>query len=132
MLTFTNEAREALLNTAIDCYSTGRFPEAEAILLGVTAAHPDEVRAWMLLGSTLMLQDRHTEAEQVYERAYALNPEDPYTLVSLGELKLNALKIDEAIALFGKLFAADPERKHPAANRGRKLVAEAHARLSQR
>ena len=52
-------------------------------------------------------------------------------MVSLGEIRLQSMKIREAKVLFDKLFALDPEGKHPAANRGRQLVRNFYQKLSQ-
>ncbi len=122
---------DAMLRVAVESYGAGNLQQAETILVGLIALDERDARPVKLLGSVLLLQERHREAEQAYELAFALEQDDPYTLVALAEIKLKALKLDEAIPLFERLFAMDPGGKHPAANRGRQLVRAFHDKLSQ-
>ncbi|MBI5511816.1 MAG: hypothetical protein HY903_23925 [Deltaproteobacteria bacterium] len=122
---------EAMLRAAVECYSAGQLAQAATILAGLIAMDKNDARPLKLLASCLLLQDRHREAEQTYERALALDGGDLYTLVALAELKLKALKLADAIPLFEKLFAADPAGTHPAANRGRQLVRAYHDKISR-
>jgi len=122
---------EAMLRTAVECYGTGNFPQAETILVGLIALNEADPRPMKLLASCLLLQDRHREAEHAYERALELDPQDAYTLVALGEIKLKTLNLAEAIPLFERLFALDPDSSHPAANRGRQLVKSYYEKMSQ-
>ena len=88
-------------------------------------------RPFKLLGSCFLLQQNFEKAESTYNIAMELDPNDPYTLVALGELRLKGLKIAEAVPLFEKLFQLDPDGEHPAANRGRKLVQDYYEKISQ-
>lgn len=121
---------EEMLRVAVDVYTHGDLTQAEIILVGLAALMHDDARPLKLLGSTLLLQARHIEAEAVYENALRLDGKDPYVLVALGELKLKSYKLQDAIPLFERLFAMDPNGEHPAANRGRELVHQAHATLA--
>jgi predicted Zn-dependent protease len=122
ILGFTGTDAEEMLRVAVECYGNGQLSTAETILVGLITIVDGDARPVKLLASTLLMQNKHREAETLYERALELDAADPYTLVALGEIKLKALKITEAIPLFEKLFALDPEGKHPAANRGREVV----------
>ena len=121
---------EAMLHLATENYSDGKFSETRAILAGLIAINDADARLYKLLGSCLLLEDRHRDAEKAYEKAYGLDQQDPYTLVALGEIKLKSLNLSEAVPLFEKLFALDPDGEHPAANRGRRLVQEHYQKLS--
>ena len=125
------EDAEAMLRAAVDSYSAGKLSHAETILAGLIALKNDDARPVKVLASCMLLQQRHREAEAMYERALGLDADDPYTLVALAEIKLKALKVEDAISLLERLFALDPERSHPAANRGRQQVREFHARLAK-
>ncbi len=129
ILAFPKDDWEAMLRTAVECYSAGRLSQAETILVGLMALDDSDARPVKLLASCLFQQHRHRDAEALYEQARSLDPRDPYALVALGEIKLKALKLGEAIAVFEQLFALDPKGLHPAANRGRKLVREYHHKL---
>jgi predicted Zn-dependent protease len=117
---------ESMLRSALEAYSAGQLKQAETILVGLIALDETDVRPVKLLASCLFLSDRHRDAEGMYEKARAMDPDDPYTIVALAEIRLKALQLDSAIELFEQLFALDPERTHPAANRGRQLVRRFH------
>jgi tetratricopeptide (TPR) repeat protein len=119
-----------MLVAAVEYYSEGKYEECERLLRGLLVLEPEDPRPLKLLGSTLLLQDRRREAEIVYRRALDMDPEDPYALVAAAEIALDALRIDDALPLFERLFALDPDGAHPAANRGRKLLADAEKMLS--
>ncbi len=123
---------EGLLRHAVEHYSAGRMREAEVVLAGLTLLAENDARPFKLLGSALLLQDRHTAAERVYTRACELDPKDPYTLVALGELRLKAYDIKGALPLFERLFALDPHAQHPAANRGRAIIKAFHREVAAR
>jgi len=129
LIGFSPDRCEEMLRAALECYAESDFAQAETILAGLIALSDRDPRPFKLLASTLAVQGRHVAAERLYERAYDIEPDDPYTLVALGEIKLKALNLDEAIPLFERLFALDPDGTLPPANRGRELVKEAYARL---
>jgi len=121
---------EAMLRNAAECYTDGKLGQAITILAGLITMEQLDARPFKLLGSCFLLQQNHEKAESTYCVALELDPEDPYTLVALGELRLKGLKISEAVPLFEKLFEMDPDGEHPAANRGRKLVQDYYEKLS--
>ena len=100
-------------------------PDPPAIL-GAADARP-----YTLLGSILIFRDHFREAAETLERAVELAPADPYVLVNLAEVYLDGLRIDDALPLLERLFALDPNRESAAANRGRQILAAAHARLAE-
>jgi tetratricopeptide (TPR) repeat protein len=130
LLQISDNDYEAMLRSAADCYTNGDLSSAITILTGLTTFNEDDSRPYKLLGSCLLLQNEHSDAETAYRKAFELDPDDPYTLVALGELLLKGLKLDEAVPLFEKLFEADPDGEHPAANRGRKLVQDYYKKMS--
>ncbi len=130
LLHYPPERCEEMLRAALECYSAGEFAQAETILVGLISLDGDDARPVKLLASTSLLQNKHREAEQLYERAHQLDRKDPYTLVALGEIKLKSLKLEEAVPLFEALFALDPAGEMAAANRGRELVREYYRKLA--
>lgn len=131
-LSIAPEMFEGMLQQAVTHYTEGRLDESEVLLRGLSTLDPNDARPWKLLGAVMLLKHRDSDAVDAYRRALQLDPEDPYSLVGLAELRLNALQFGEAVALLSKLFAMDPDGKHPAANRGRELVDRAHARMNAR
>lgn len=126
----TPDHYEHLLTLAANRYSEGELTAAEQILRGLVALEPDDSRPWALMGSVLFLQGFRAAAELAYRRANALEPDDPYVLVALAELALDALRWADALPYLQHLFGLDPEGEHPAANRGRQLLLEARHRLA--
>lgn len=129
LLPLSDESCDGMLRAAIECFGADELTEAEAILVGLVNLRPREARAIKLLAATLLKLQRTRDAELWYQRALRLDPDDPYVLVGLAELKLRALRIVEAVPLFTRLFELDPAGVHPAANRGRQLVAQYHGQL---
>lgn len=122
-------AIEATLQSAVQFYEQGAFGRAEKLLQGVTKWAPKDARAWKLLGSLKMLTDRRREAQQYFEQALSLDPNDPYVLVALGELKIDVQRIQEGVELIKKLLAQHESDDHPAANRARQLLQHTYDRL---
>lgn len=120
-------ALEATLEAAVSYYSDGKFDDAEDLLLAVIDAQPQDARAFKLLGSIKMLTDKRRDAQRYFEQALALEPDDPYVLVALGELKIDVQRIQEGVDLIKRLL--DAHQQHPAANRGRQLLKHTYERL---
>ena len=130
ILLFSKDDFEAMLRAAVEAYGEGNYARAETILVGLMKLDETDARPVKLLASSLMLMDRHRDAEAIYQLAYELDPQDPYTIVALAEIKLKSFKISECLPLFEQLFQLDPEGTHPAANRGRQLVQDYYGRLA--
>jgi len=130
LLGFSPERCEEMLRAALECYADGDFAQTETILVGLMTLAADDPRPVKLLASTCMLQGKDREAEALYEQARKMDPADPYTLVALGEIKLKALELSEAVKIFEELFRLDPDGTMPAANRGRELVKSYYRTLS--
>jgi len=130
LLEFSPDRCEEMLRAALESYANGDFAQAETILVGLITLDDADARPIKLLASTCMVQGKHRQAEILYERALEVDPDDPYSLVALGEIKLKALKLEEAVPLFERLFDLDPAGELAPANRGRELVKSAYARLS--
>jgi predicted Zn-dependent protease len=120
-----------MLHLAVQYYGESRFAKAEELLQALVRLCPDDARPWQLLGSIMILNNRRIKAEAYYQRALELKPDEPYTLVALAEIALDALRIDQALPLLKRLFALDPDSKLAPANRGRLLLKQAYERLQR-
>jgi len=127
---FSSENYEYMLNVATDQYTEGNYVEVRRILTGLETANGADPRIYKLRGSCFLLEGNSEDAEKAYEMAYSIEPDDMYTLVALGEMRLQSLQLEAAAPFFERLFALDPEGQHPAANRGRQLVQDFHSKFS--
>ena len=67
-----------------------QWPQAEADLLAVTAAHPDYADAWSALGDMYRWSDRPALAVEAYARWAELSPTDPAAAVALARAHRSA------------------------------------------
>ena len=66
------------------------------------AARPDDPTGHILLGSALQQAQRFDEATPEFERALALDPNNPYVEVNLAKIYAYQKKSDKALELFKK------------------------------
>lgn len=66
------------------------------------ATRPGDIRGHALLGWALYETKRYDDAVQEFERALAINPDDPYVEVNLAKIYAYQKKTDKALALFKK------------------------------
>lgn len=101
--------------------------DGRAIAAYRRAASAEElaVPALTRLGRLLLREDRLSEAEEVLEAGLERAPEAPGLLVVCGDLRALEGRFAEALALFERALAADPD-----AEAVRRRIAEAEARLA--
>ncbi len=87
-----------------------RFREAEALYRLYLARRPDHAMAWTMLGHVVRTQGRNPQADRCYERAVALDPQDPYHALVRGEFLLD---LDHAAAAEAMLRLADTGAAQP-------------------
>ncbi len=87
-------AHVAALARAQSKYNHGDLAGAEAILRDLTAADPNDPRAWTMLGMTAIREKNHQQALECFLRAQALSPRDPFARVMTG-LALHKLGRDQ-------------------------------------
>jgi tetratricopeptide (TPR) repeat protein len=61
------------------------------------------------MGTALLRLDRPEEARPLFNAALKTNPRDTDAIIGLGELNLNVGQIDEAVKLFQRALAIDPQ-----------------------
>lgn len=81
-----------------------RFDLAERHFRAACDMAPDSAIAWRELGESLQFQNRVAEATEACERAFALDAEDPYTSIVLGQLYMSAGRIGEGWDLYEARF----------------------------
>ena len=78
------------------------FKTAIPHLQKYVAARPEDANGHILLGSALQQAHRFDEATQEYERALAMDPDNPYVEVNLAKIYAYQKKTDKALVLFKK------------------------------
>jgi tetratricopeptide (TPR) repeat protein len=94
---------------AADFVRHGRWPQAEAVLTPVLAAHPDEPDGLQLLGLVREQQGRPAEAEQLLRRSLVLRPKQPHVQLHLGRILAEAGRLQEAVDLLQAAVKAQPD-----------------------
>ncbi|MGC1450168.1 MAG: tetratricopeptide repeat protein [Candidatus Sulfotelmatobacter sp.] len=85
-----------------------RFPEAEAELRKLVAAHPEQAAARIQLGRVLAAEGKNGEAIAELEVAAKMAPADTSLLRDLADLYSSAKKYDRAEATYRALLAVSP------------------------
>jgi Flp pilus assembly protein TadD len=100
------------------------FPQAAAEFQAELSLHPDDVLSRAQLGYIELSQHKYDEAEKQLIRATELNPRDPDTFVSLGQLYVDTSRPGDAEPALRKAIAltADPSHNHYQVQRAHYLL----------
>jgi Flp pilus assembly protein TadD len=89
---------------------TGRPEEARHMLESVLAAHPDNTRAFELLGVVAMQENQPAQAEAAVRRALAMDQRLPGAWTTLGVALYQQRRPAEAVDAWKRAVALDPEQ----------------------
>ncbi len=103
-----------------------RVADAEAEFRLEVAAHPDEFFGNYYLGIVSTIERKWDAAVEFLSKAARLQPNNPDPYFFLGQAYQGLLKYDDAIAMFRKSIALNPDLKH-----NDYQVTNAHFRLGQ-
>ena len=123
VIDMTPRQEAALISLGYTFYSNGRFEDAAKILDGLSVINNNLPYVCVLLGSIYQKKRDYEKAIEQYTRALTLDSRDIYSFVNRGEIFLRLGKFQEATSDLMKAIEADPDKKHPAANRARILLA---------
>ncbi|MEC8299631.1 MAG: tetratricopeptide repeat protein [Pseudomonadota bacterium] len=93
----TNIIEKQLKNLS-EHYQNGRLNEAENLAMSITREFPKHQFAWKVLGATLGISGRNSEALNAHQMAVALSPSDAEAHNNLGVTLKKLGRIDEAEA----------------------------------
>jgi cytochrome c-type biogenesis protein CcmH/NrfG len=88
------------------------WTQAEEVFRTALEQNPERADAWRGLGYVLRKQGHGSDARVAYEKALALAPTDPDTLLGLGETYVAVDRTPDAKLLLERLRAVD--RRHAA------------------
>jgi Flp pilus assembly protein TadD len=121
-LEITSEDVDTIGALAAALYEEGKLGQAEVLLQGLVALHPERAEFWSALGATMVRQDRWDEALPALSVALELDPDDTSTLVNRGECYLALADNEAAAADFERAMELDPKEEDPSANRARQMA----------
>jgi predicted Zn-dependent protease len=90
--------------TATHHYQHGRFDRAREKAEALVEMRPERADYWTLLGVTYRQLDKRAAALFCLKRAAEIDPEDPNTLVNLGEALCEVGRAREGVALLRGIF----------------------------
>lgn len=108
----------ALLTAATIEMDSNRFGLAQVFLRQAIALEPKIAGLWSNLGVCYREGSDLQEGEDVFKKALALNPEDPFTQMNLGQLYNNLSQPHLAIKHLDKSIELDPSLPDAYYNRG--------------
>lgn len=120
--TVPSAAYEVMLGQALRQYADEQFASAEKLLRALRAMIPKDMRPIKLMAAIRQMQKRYAEAAILYASVLERDPEDPFIIVALGEIKLHTYRVVDAVPLFRRLLENERYRDHPATHRARYLV----------
>jgi len=94
-----------------------RFAEAEASLERAVSIRPDSGPCQSRLAQVLLVNGKMDEAEKALQRASALMPDDSAVLFNLARLYDNTDRPEQAVEVYRKFLAVDPQGRRSAAAR---------------
>ena len=104
-------SNESLLQDAAQAMTAGKLDVAERDLQSVLRTAPGDYRALDLLGVVRVLQQRDSEAEQLFLWAIQKHPDFAPTRAHLGLLYVQKSHIEEAIPQLREAMRIDPSRR---------------------
>ncbi len=87
---------------------TNHLDQAEQQLFQQLQSHPNEAWALVLLGSVRLKQNRNSEAQSLFQRAYSLNAKDLSALRGLAQAAQASDAVGDAIDWYSKLLVLSP------------------------
>lgn len=95
----------ARVNEAIALFNLQLYPEAEAVLTGITTDRPDDVRAWYNLGLIYRNTGRSEEGAKAFAEAVRIDPADADSWYLLGLMRYNLQDYAGAIEAYEAALA---------------------------
>jgi Flp pilus assembly protein TadD len=101
----------------------GQWEMCRNVFTALTTLAPSAYQGFAGLGALELKQSKTKDAFMALRKAVELKASDPAVYANLGEVILRMGKPKEAAALLGGAIALDPNKRHPAANRARAMLA---------
>jgi len=117
-----DQQAETLLREALAHLSRRDLPSAERLIEIVRSSRPDDANGLYVLAQLRHVQGRLSDAETLYRRALAIDPQRPEILHQLGQSLSATGRMDDAIKAYRDSLAFRPERVETLLELGMALV----------
>jgi len=97
------------LNSLLELYQTGKYPDAEKLSLSITQEFPEHPFAWKVLGAVLKQKGRISESLVASQKSVQLNPQDAEAHYNLGNTLQELGRLKEAEASYRQAIALKPD-----------------------
>lgn len=86
-----------------------RMREAYDLSFAIAKAEPNNARAFAVLGATLLISGRFTDARRCFDKALSINRKDDLTWAGLGLLDFYENRIDNSLAYLEEAVFREPD-----------------------
>jgi tetratricopeptide (TPR) repeat protein len=114
----------SLVFSAQEAMARRDLPSAVAAVKSAVAADPHFARAWVMLGSFLLIQRQRDAADEAFHSAMNADPKEPFVYKAIAYVYMGANMFDDAIALWQDLIKMTPDDADGHTNLGSALLAE--------
>ena len=106
------------LNSLLELYQTGKYPDAEKLSLSITQEFPEYQFAWKVLGATLKQMGKINESLVASQKSVQLEPQDSEAHNNLGVTLKELDRLSEAEASYRKAIRLKPDYAEAQTNLG--------------
>jgi Flp pilus assembly protein TadD len=106
------------LNSLLELYQTGKYPDAEKLSLSITQEFPEYQFAWKVLGATLKQMGKINESLVASQKSVQLEPQDSEAHNNLGVTLKELDRLSEAEASYRKAIRLKPDYAEAQSNLG--------------
>ena len=103
-----SSANESLFEKAQEAVDKKKYDDAEGLFKRIVENDGADFQAWTELGTTYLLQNKLTEAENAYVKATQVRPTFALALINLGRVRSASKKFDEAVDPLTKAIELSP------------------------
>jgi tetratricopeptide (TPR) repeat protein len=107
----------------IQLYQSGNYDQAEKVLATAVAQDPNNARAQLYYGLTLLVRKKPKEAEQAFRKAGSLTPNNAKVKAGLAGAMIDQQRLDDASAFLQQAAAIDSSDADYIFQRGRLSLA---------
>ena len=115
------EPSQEQLNSLLELYQTGKYPDAEKLSLSITQEFPKHQLGWKVLAVVLKLTGRINESLVASQKSLQLEPQDSEAHNNLGNTLKKLSRLDEAEVSYRKAITLKPDLAEAYYNLGNTL-----------